>query len=294
MTTSRHLSLAILLVCCLAATGAASQSLGPQDAERQALREQVWRVPSGGQPLMLTTVYRPPGEARAPLAVVNHGSPSDGNARASMPRQRYSGISSWLVSKGYVVVVPQRRGYGETGGGWAEQYGTCTNPDYHRAGLETAADIRAAIDYMRTQPFVAPDRTIVVGQSAGGWGSLALSSTNPPGVSHIINFAGGRGGQNTVFGADQYKNCTSSALVTAAGKYGATARVPTLWIYTENDSFFRPELAQNMFKAYTGAGGKAVFKALGPSGKDGHSFLTQPNTSAIWGPMITEFLAGGR
>lgn len=293
MKIARCLSIAAALACHMAGL-AAAQSPGPQDAEREANREQVWRVPSAGQPLMLTTVYRPPGEARAPLAVINHGSPPDRNARLGMPRQRYGAISRWLVSQGYVVAVPLRRGYGETGGGWAEEFGNCSNPDYVRGGLATAADIRAAVDYMRSQPFVAPDRTIIVGQSAGGWGAIALSSSNPPGVAGLVNFAGGRGGQSSSLGSDTYKNCSPDALVAAAGKFGSTARVPTLWIYTENDSFFRPELAQRMVAAYTAGGGRATYKPVGPSGKDGHSFLTQQNTSRIWGPMLTEFLAGLR
>lgn len=251
-------------------------------------------MPSGGAPLMVTTLFRPPGDAKAPLVVINHGSPPDGGSRPSTPRQRYSGLASWFVARGYVVAVPLRRGYGETGGGWAEEYGTCNNPDYVRGGLATAADIRAAIDFMRTQPFVAPDRTIVVGQSAGGWGSVALSSTNPPGVAGIVNFAGGRGGQSTGLGSDSFKNCTPNALVAAAGKFGSTARVPTLWIYAENDSFFRPELAQRMVQAYTAAGGRAIYKPIGAAGNDGHTLATQQNSSQVWGPIIADFLASLR
>jgi dienelactone hydrolase len=293
-SAATRLSIAFVLVCGLALP-AASQSPGPQDAERKAAnREQVWRVPSGGAPLMLTTVFRPPGEARAPLVVINHGSPPDGNARAGMPRQRYSALSSWFVARGYVVAVPLRRGYGDTGGGWAEEFGSCNNPDFARAGLTTAADIRAAIDYMRSQPFVAVDRTVVVGQSAGGWGSLALASTNPPGLAGIVNFAGGRGGQSTALGSDSHKNCSANALVAAAGRFGATARVPSLWIYTANDSFFRPELAQRMVGAYTAAGGRATYRPLAPAGKDGHNFSTQENSSQVWSPIVAEFLGTRR
>lgn len=293
MRASRALVVAALLSSSFGLS-AEAQSPGPQGAEGQTNREQVWRTPSGGAPLMVTTVFRPKGEAKAPLVVINHGSPPDGGSRPNMQRQRYSTLANWFIARGYVVAVPLRRGYGETGGGWAEEYGTCNNPDYVRGGLATAADIRAAIDYMRIQPFVAPDRTIVVGQSAGGWGSVALSSTNPPGVAGIVNFAGGRGGQSTGLGSDSFKNCTPNALVAAAGKFGSTARVPTLWIYTENDSYFRPELAQRMVQAYMAAGGRAIYKPVGPMGNDGHSFATQQNSSQAWGPIIAEFLASLR
>jgi dienelactone hydrolase len=193
-------SAAAALLFCLLAWPAAAQSPGPQGSESGEHREQEWRIPAaGGQQLMLTTVMRPPGEARAPLAITNHGSP-DAATRPKMPRQRYSRMAAFLVERGYVVAVPLRRGYGATGGPWAEAYGGCANPDFYRAGLEAAADIKAALDYMRTQPFVAPDRTIIVGQSAGGWGTIALSSQNPPGVTGMINFAGGRGGHSKLPG----------------------------------------------------------------------------------------------
>jgi dienelactone hydrolase len=186
-----------------------------------------------------------------------------------------------------VVVLPLRRGYGATGGHWAEDYGRCNNPDYFDAGLQTAADIRAAIDYMRGQPFVAPDRTIVVGQSAGGWGTLALSSLNPPGIPAMIDFAGGRGGHQPGVG-----NCEPSALVKAAGKYGATARVPLLWINSANDTFFEPNLVNRMVEAYTKAGGQAVHRPVAAFGKEGHNLASSDSGAPIWQPLVTEFLQG--
>ena len=238
---------------------------------------------------MLTTVMRPKGEAKAPLVVINHGSPAESSARPQMSRQRYSALSSWFVAHGYVVAVPLRRGYGETGGAWAEDYGPCNNPDYAGAGLQTAADIKAAIDFMRTQPFVASDHAIVVGQSAGGWGTIALSSLNPPGVSGMIDFAGGRGGHQRM-STGGMGNCATSALVQAAAKYGATARVPMLWIYAANDTFFEPGLARRMVDAYNGAGGHATLQAVGPNGQEGHNLATSPDGPAVWTPLVENFL----
>jgi dienelactone hydrolase len=191
------------------------------------------------------------------------------------------------VSRGYVVVLPLRRGYGATGGSWAEDYGRCGDPDYFHAGLTTAADIKAAVDFMSAQPFVAPGHTIVVGQSAGGWGTLALSSLNPPGVPAMIDFAGGRGGHQPQVG-----NCAPGELVKAAGRYGATARVPLLWITSANDTFFEPKLVQQMVAAYNGAGGHATHRAVGPFGSDGHNLASSDSGAAIWQPLVSEFLQG--
>jgi dienelactone hydrolase len=278
----------LLLLALLASGPAHAQSPGPQGGEKSSLREQEWRIPGLEGVLMEATVFRPPGAGRGPLVVMNHGSPGSAEERPYMMRPHFTAISSYFVSRGYVVVLPLRRGYGATGGRWAEAYGRCATPDYFRAGLETAADIRATIDFMRRQQFVAADRTIVVGQSAGGWGTLALSSRNPPGVPAMIDFAGGRGGQQTESGGV----CGPDSLVSAAARYGATARVPLLWITTENDSFFEPGLVRRMVAAYNGAGGQAIHRALGPFGEDGHALAGSDAGAAIWQPLVREFLAG--
>lgn len=276
-----------VLLLCLLALPALAQSAGPQGPEGSKMREQEWRIPGPGGVLMDATVFRPPGNARAPLMVMNHGSPASSSERPGMKRPTYTAVSSFFVSRGYVVVLPLRRGYGATGGPWAEGYGRCNNPDYVDAGLQTAADIRATIDYMRGQSFVAPDRTIVVGQSAGGWGTLALSSLNPSGVPAMIDFAGGRGGHQPGAG-----NCEPSALVKAAGRYGATARVPLLWINSANDTFFEPTLVNRMVEAYTKAGGQAVHRPVAAFGKEGHNLASSDSGAPVWQPLVTEFLLG--
>ena len=262
---------------------------GAQDGHR----EQIVRLPGPGGATLLVNVARPPGDARQPLVVINHGSPADGSQRARMTPPRFATLSSWFLARGYVVALPLRRGYGESGGGWAEAYGRCDTPDYFSAGLQGAADIQATIDFMRTQPYVASDRTIVVGQSAGGWATVALSSLNPPGVAGMVNFAGGRGGHQKLPGGG-LGNCTPAALVQAAARYGATARVPSLWIYAANDSFFGPDLAGRMAAAYDAAGGKAGYKALPAFGRDGHSLAGSASGVSLWTPLVESFLAGLR
>lgn len=265
--------------------------LASQAAVAQTFQEETVRVPAAGGASLVTIVKRPPDAARRPLVIINHGSPAGGQ-RANL-RPSYASLSSWFISRGYVVALPLRRGYGETGGEWAEAYGHCESPDYYTAGLHGASDIKATIDYMRTLPYVAADRALVVGQSAGGWAAVALSSLNPPGVPGMINFAGGRGGHQRLPNGG-IGNCLPDALVKAAARYGATARVPMLWIYTRNDSFFEPALARRMVEAYDGAGGRAVLKALGPFAKDGHTLAGSDDGQAVWSPLVAEFLAGLR
>jgi dienelactone hydrolase len=273
----------LLVVVCLCGS-AFAQSPGLQSGEGK--REQEWRIPAaGGGLLMESTVFRPSGGGKHPLVVINHGSPAESSERPTMKRPRYNALSSFFVDRGYVVALPLRRGYGATGGAWAEEYGSCKNPDFVRGGLETASDIQATIDYMRKQAFILSDHTIVVGQSAGAWGTLGLSSLNPAGVPAMIAFAPGRGGHHPGVG-----NCEPGALVEAAGRYGSTARRPLLWVNAANDTFFEPKLVDRMVAAYNGAGGHATHRAVGPFAKEGHNLASSDSGAAIWQPLVEDFL----
>jgi dienelactone hydrolase len=264
---------------------AAAQSPGAQSAPTGAYREQSYLIPwnaEGGQPMLAAVIYRPEGERPRPLALVNHGSPRNAAERPSM-RPTYRDAAHWLVGQGYVVVVPARRGYGASGGGWAEDYGGCSNPDYYKAGLAGAQDVATVVAYMRRQPFVDGRRVVLFGQSAGGWASIASAGRSIEGVQAIVNFAGGRGSTKP----DEV--CKEDRLVDAARRFGAGARVPTLWIYSENDRFFGPRLARSMFDAFVAGGAqKAEFYRAPASGEDGHGFFTR--ASGQWHDVVGAFL----
>lgn len=252
-------------------------------------REEVHAVPvPGAFQSIVVKLCRPGVPGVVPLAVINHGSPAQASERA---RARVAECGSeavtWFTRRGFAVLLPLRRGYGESGGDWAESYGRCSDPYFAAAGRETARDIRTAIDFAIALPDIRPEGVLVVGQSAGGWGAIALAAEDPAMVGAVINMAGGRGGwaqgrPNT--------NCRPERLVSAAGDYGRTARLPMLWVYTANDSFFDSDLALAMHQAFTAAGGAAELEMLGPFGRDGHSLFFGPGGSATWGPVVEAFL----
>jgi pimeloyl-ACP methyl ester carboxylesterase len=140
---------------------------------------------------------------------------------------------------------------------------------------------------MTAQKKIVPDKVVVVGQSAGGWAAIALSSQNPAAVRAIITFAAGRGGR--VDGKPN-NNCAPDKLVEATGEFGRTARTPMLWIYAENDTFFGPELTKRMHQAYTAAGGNAEYRMLPPFGNDGHFLIGSPDAVPLWAPLVSQFL----
>jgi len=284
---------AALAAALLLLPAAAAAQPGPVDPPDGRWRAQVHRVPFDAPDgvLLVTRVCRPPGDAPAPLAVISHGSPVDAAARPRMAVPGCGGAAQWFVRRGYVVALPLRRGYGETGGAWAETYGRCDAADFAAGGRAAAEDLAAVVRYMRALPYVARGGLVMVGQSAGGWASLAYAGRYPDGLAAVVNFAGGRGGRRD---NQPNVNCSPDRLVAAAGTLGATARVPSLWIYAANDTFFAPDLVQRMHAAFTEAGGRAQLVQLPPFRDDGHRLFAAAAGMAIWAPVAASFLDGLR
>ena len=245
-------------------------------------------IPSPDSPvLMPTKVYRPQVIGTHPLVVISHGSSSNAELRALQDLSHFEDLASWFVRLGYVVAVPQRPGHGKTEGEWLEGAGSCEDPRYDRAGMTIAANIAASIRYLVKLAFIQKNGVIVVGHSAGGWGALALASQNPPSVSAVINFSGGMGGRSYDLPG---RNCAPDRLITTAAKFGRMARLPTLWIYAQNDTYFGPDLSNAMARAFKSGGGDIQFHLLPAVGNDGH-FLTNGSIAiSNWSHQVEIFL----
>jgi dienelactone hydrolase len=265
---------------------------GPQSPEQGAFRRQAWLVPSAQPGLMMpTTLFRPAGPGPFPLVVVNHGTTQNAERRRMLKAPDFDSMAQWFVRHGFAVAVPQRPGHGETGGEYREDQGGCDEADFARAGLGAAESIAAAVAYLRTQSFVRRTGVIVVGQSAGGWAALALASRAPAGVRAAIDFAGGLGGRSW---DRPDNNCAPDRLIATAAEFGRTSRIPTLWIYAENDTYFAPRLSGAMAAAFRAAGGKADYALLPAFGDDGHFMADRPGSESAWGPVVERFLAALR
>jgi dienelactone hydrolase len=264
-----------------------------QTASRR-IQEEIWALPL---PLpMFAYVVRPVGDGPFPLAIMNHGVAMNPTDRSFFPLVEFRDAAKWFARRGYLVVVPSGTGYGaaaidipERGlyGPFFSKVGKCSNPNFPSPGLTVAQVDLWIIDYMTAEKRIVPNNVIVVGQSAGGWASIALSSLNPPQVKAIITFAAGRGGR--VDGKPN-NNCAPDKLVETTGEFGRTSRVPMLWIYIENDTFFGPALSKRMHEAFTSGGGKAEYHLVPPFGNDGHFFIGSPDAIPIWAPLVTKFL----
>lgn len=273
-------------------TARAQKNIGPQGPEEGVIRRQSWVIPTQDRSTMMkATLFRPPGVGPFPLAVINHGSTQNELQRAAYPLPEYRILTEWLVARGYAVVVPQRPGHGATGGPYYEDQGGCENADYRRAGVGTAGSIAAVIDTMTFQPFIRKTGAVAIGQSAGGWGVLALATQYLRPLQAVVAFAPGRGGKiDGVSG----KTCAPDRLIAAAHGFGEKARVPSLWISAENDGYFPPPLSKKLVEAFRLAGGRAESHLLPPIGSEGHELINSPEAAALWEPMLERFLKGLR
>jgi hypothetical protein len=110
----------------------------------------------------------------------------------------------------------------------------------------------------------------------------------PPGVSGMIDFAGGRGGHQRM-PTRGTGNCAISALVQAAGKFGTTARV-MLWIYAANVPFSSPASPAAWSTPTTAPVAGRTLQAVGPNGEDGRNLATSADGPAVWRPLVENFL----
>lgn len=273
-------------------------ALADDAAPSPRVQEEIWALPL---PIpMFAYLVRPVGDGPFPLAIMNHGVSLNARERSFFPLVEFRDAALWFARRGYLVVAPVGSGYGaaavdlpERGlyGPFFSKVGKCSNPNFRDPGLAVAQVDSWIIDYMAAEQRIIAKDVIVVGQSAGGWAAIALSSQNPPPVRAIIAFAAGRGGR--VDGKPN-NNCAPDKLVEAAAEFGRSARVPMLWIYAENDTFFGPALAKRMHEAYTGAGGNAEYHMLPPFGSDGHFLIGSADAIPMWEPLVSQFLEKNR
>lgn len=265
--------LALLLVA------ATMQHAAADGFHREDLRITMAAAAPAGLEAML---LRPSGSGRYPLALISHGAPRDPASRTTMSPYRMYRQAIEFARRGFAALVVMRRGYGVSGGRYAESNGPCDARDYLRSARASAEDLAAAVRAMQNRSDVATDGMIAVGASAGGFASIALAATSPPGLVAAISFAGGRGSR----GDDDV--CDEAALVRAFAALGRTSRIPMLWIYAENDKFFGPDLARRMHAGFTAAGGRAQLIDAAAFGDDGHTLFSRG--IPLWTPMLDRFL----
>lgn len=247
-----------------------------------ALNEQIimLRVGEGwGSTELETTIFKPSGDGPFPLVVINHGKAS-GDPRFQ-ERARYLVAANELVARGYIVVVPMRRGFSKSGGVYIPSGCNITGN-----GLLQAEGIREVLAVLVKRPDVDSKRIVVMGQSHGGLTTLALGTMNFPGVRGLVNFAGGL----RVESGSSYCGWEKS-LTDAFESYAKNTSLPSIWFYGDNDSYWGAELPKLMHARYLGAGGKAKMVSFGVfEDGDAHAMFGRRAGLGIWLKPVEEFL----
>jgi dienelactone hydrolase len=277
--------------------GIAGVALAGDDADTRAtdLHETVVKLPMMERGLfgeherdIVATTYMSDGSGPFPLIVLSHGSPPDPRDRPKIGRYRELPQIRTFVQLGFAVIVPIRRGFGATGGTYWEGFGSCANPDYIQAGKDAAQDVLAAVAYAETLPQIDRDHVVLVGQSAGGFASLAAASYAPKGLVAVVNFSGGRGGDPTKHPGVP---CGPQQMADAIRHFASTIKVPVLWHYVQNDLYFAPEIVATWFAAFQAAGGQGQLIVEPPFGRNGHGMFAISDSIPIWLPHVEQFLS---
>lgn len=229
------------------------------------------------KPLRKGYLGRPAGKGPFPAVVFNHGSEKD---PGTLPGQM-----RFYTSQGYVILVPHRRGQGESEGKYLMDDVDAAPPEKRGAVLverlvEQSDDVAAAVAYLARQPFVDPLRIAVVGCSFGGIETMLAAERELP-IAAAVNFSGA---------AILWSRPESAPLRERMKEAARKARVPVFFLQAENDYDLAPsrELAAEMEKA----GRPVRLKIFPPNGKtqeEGHSFC-MGGFSPPWGPDVLAFL----
>ena len=265
-----------------------------EPALAQDLHEQVLRLPvtvkdgygrQETRPIALT-VFKPAGEGPFPLVIMSHGRATT-ERRAQQARQRFEPLSRYLVSKGFVVLVPTRVGYGDTYGDFdPEDHGGCNVMRVEPVSTAASDQVIAALSFARTLPYVDASRWVAMGQSVGGLTTVAVAWRHPPGLVGAINFAGGSGGDPE---RRPGQPCMPAQIERLWRANASTAQVPMLWLYWDNDKYWGADVPKRWHQAFTEGGGKAELHTLPAAGNDGHNGVNIDMNH--WVPLVETYLA---
>lgn len=250
------------------------------------------RVPTamfelGEQVSLEMVTFKPAGPGPFPTLVFNHGSTGMGNDPSLFTATVTSpALAKYFNDRGWMVVFPQRRGRGKSGGRYDEGFEPDRSrysdlPEHALPGVERALeDLAFVVANLLARADVDRERLWIGGHSRGGFVALALAGAQPERFGGVINFAGGW--------VDE-QGAASRMVNSAVATRGASFSGPTLWLYAHHDPFYGIDHSHGNFRAFEAAGGQGQFHVLDVlAGQDGHHLVSRVD---LWGPIVDGFLA---
>lgn len=212
------------------------------------------------------TLYKPKGYGPFPVVIFNHGSTGPNVIPASSTENPW-GYGSYLTKKGIALLIPMRRGRGKSGGSYQEPYDCSLHQS--RYGIRYAAEsLDAVYEHLKNQPWADTSKVVLSGTSRGGILSVVYAAERPGTAIAVVNFVGGW----------MTDRCDSQAGVDINAvlfkEAGAKSKVPNLFLYAANDSFYAVPSIERYLQAFKEGGGDVEFKLfnLGEN-VDGHSLF---------------------
>ncbi len=252
-----------------------------------------YKGPKGTFRLEALVVRPAKADGRLPIALITHGKNFKAEENQALRADLFLPQARDFAARGWLSVVVIRRGYGQSDGipgvSRGAAYMSCQNADLVRGFDIEADDLDAALKVIAARPDADGSRVIAVGQSLGGGTVLAFAARKPAGLIGVVNVSGG------VWRTDGNGGvCDFEALTSAMATFGARTRVPTLWLYAENDSLFPPDVVARMHAAYTEAGGLAKLWTFPPIMHDGHNLFADFSGRVKWLRAVDRFLQANR
>ncbi|MGO7658894.1 alpha/beta hydrolase family protein [Rhizobium ruizarguesonis] len=225
---------------------------------------------------------KPQHDGPYPTIIFNHGSTGRGHNKSLFSRTICPAvIATYFVERGWMILFPQRRGRGKSGGNYGEGLaldgsGYSCNVEIAIAGFERAIeDVDAVVRHLRGRPDVDQARLVIGGVSRGGILSIAYAGMRPDFFQGAINFNGGWLG----------RGCASHEIVNPSiFERGASAGISTLWLHGSHDQYYRIEHCRENFERFLSAGGQGKFISVSA----GHSLLFKP---ALWAKHVDQYIA---
>ena len=220
-------------------------------------------------------LWKPEGPGPFPAILWNHGSEK---LPGSQPL-----LAKFYTDHSYVFFVPHRRGQGRSPGEYIQEL-VAQAPPSERARrmveLQQAEveDVIAALNYLKSQPFVDPARIAISGCSYGGIQTL-LAGERDLGVKALIPFAPG------AMSWDQ-----NPPLQDRLERAVDLAKAPVFLLQAENDYNLAPAkvLTKEANKKKKDFQSK-IYPPFGNSHHDGHWGFCSTATN-VWGNDVLAFL----
>ena len=220
-------------------------------------------------------LWKPEGKGPFPAVLWNHGSEKLLGWRPD--------LGKFYVEHNYILFIPHRRGQGRSPGVYIQDQ-VADTPSGQRAQrmvqLQESAvqDVIAALNYLKSQPFVDPGRIAISGCSYGGIQTL-LAGEQDLGIKALVPFAPG---------AMSWEN--NGPLQDRLREAIDHAKAPVFLIQAKNDFSLGPsqELSKEAQKKHIDFQSK-IYPAYGSSHDDGHGKFCSSATD-VWGKDVLDFL----